>query len=141
MKKSIVLIALMLFASVSGFAQQTYTVKVVVKGLMEKSGKIYAAITKDSQDFPAVTGFKTASVEVKADGEIILNLEGIPAGRYAIFLFQDMNGNQKLDMNGQMPAEPFGFSNLSTLMGPPSFDECAFEVNENKVIEIGLFSL
>lgn len=141
MKKSIVLIALMLLASVSGFAQEAYTVKVVVKGLMEKSGKIYAVISKDSENFPAVTGFKTTSVEVKADGEITLSLEGIPAGRYAIFLFQDMNGNQKLDMSGQMPAEPFGFSNLSTLMGPPSFDECAFDINENKVIEIGLFSL
>ena len=61
-------------------------------------------------------------------------------GKYAIVLFQDLNGDNKLDMNGQMPAEPFGFSNLTMLMGPPNFEQCAFDLNEDKNIAISLFS-
>ncbi|MFY7912078.1 MAG: DUF2141 domain-containing protein [Emticicia sp.] len=43
-------------------------------------------------------------------------------------------------MNGQMPAEPFGFSNVTMLMGPPNFEQCAFDLNENKAINISLMS-
>jgi len=47
-------------------------------------------------------------------------------------VFQNLNENAKMDFNGQMPAEPFGFSNTPMLMGPPSFNQCVFELSGNQ---------
>ncbi len=140
LKASFALFAILILISLGVSAQQNYSVKVVVKGLAEREGKIFAVITNDSKNFPGTSGLKSTSVEVSKEGEVTLSFTEIPEGRYAIFLFQDLNGNARIDMSGQMPAEPFGFSNVTDLMGPPSFEECAFYVNENKILEIGLFS-
>ena len=62
--------------------------------------------------------------------------DDLPEGKLAVRIFQDMNDNKKMDFNGQMPAEPFGFSNISMLMGPPSYSDAAFDLTENKAVEV-----
>lgn len=121
------------------FAQDKYTVTVVVQGLQLRQGKIYASIMNDASSFPR-GGIKAGITEVTASGEVSLKFENMPEGKYAIVLYQDLNDNKQLDMNGEIPAEPFGFSNVTMLMGPPNFDQCAFDLNENKVIAIGLMA-
>ena len=52
----------------------------------------------------------------------------LPEGLYALAVFHDLNGNDKLDKSfiGK-PVEPYGFSNDARhLMGPPSIREAAF---------------
>ncbi|PLK46167.1 DUF2141 domain-containing protein [Emticicia sp. TH156] len=125
--------------STISFAQNKYSITVVVKGLQLRQGKVYASITNDAGSFPR-GGIKSAIAEVTPAGEVSLKFENILEGKYAIVLYQDLNDNKQLDMNGEMPAEPFGFSNVSMLMGPPNFEQCAFDVNENKIIAIGLMA-
>lgn len=136
----IALTAILGFISTFSFAQNKYSVTVVVKGMQQRQGKIYASITNDANSFPRGGGVKSAVVEVTPEGEVSLKFEDILEGKYAIVLYQDLNDNKQLDMNGEMPAEPFGFSNITMLMGPPSFEQCAFDVNENKAIVIGLMA-
>ncbi|MFT3803264.1 MAG: DUF2141 domain-containing protein [Burkholderiaceae bacterium] len=52
----------------------------------------------------------------------------LPPGDYAIAVYQDVNGNGKLDTNMVgMPREPFGFSQEPKgLMGPPNWDQVKF---------------
>ncbi len=128
------------FISAFSFAQNKYSVTVVVKGMQQRQGKIYAAISNDANSFPRGGGVKSAVAEVTPEGEVSLKFEDILEGKYAIVLYQDLNDNKQLDMNGEIPAEPFGFSNITMLMGPPSFEQCAFDVNENKAIVIGLMA-
>lgn len=137
---SILLIVSFLLLSINTFAQNKYSVTITVKGIQQRSGKILATISNDENSFPQGGGIKSATAEVTKEGEITLKFEGLLEGKYAIVLYQDLNGDNKLDMNGQMPAEPFGFSNLTMLMGPPNFEQCAFDLNENKNITISLFS-
>jgi len=54
----------------------------------------------------------------------------LPPGTYAVTVFEDLNGNHKLDRNFLgIPREPAGVSNNPpALMGPPRFNECSFRL-------------
>ncbi|RXR06204.1 DUF2141 domain-containing protein [Pseudoxanthomonas composti] len=55
----------------------------------------------------------------------------LPAGRYAVQVMHDENGNGRLDTNIiGMPTEGYGFSNNPRVMRKPTFDEAAFELPE-----------
>lgn len=138
--QSIALTTILSLIATFSFAQNKYSVTVVVKGIQQRQGKVYAAITNDENSFPRGKGIKSAMAEITPEGEVSLKFENILEGKYAIVLYQDLNDNKQLDMNGEMPAEPFGFSNVTMLMGPPTFELCAFDVNENKAIAIGLMA-
>jgi uncharacterized protein (DUF2141 family) len=138
--KTIILATIFALTSTITFAQNKYDVSVTVKGIQKREGKIYASISNDMESFPQSGGIKTSIAEVTKEGEVTLKFEGMLEGKYAIVLYQDLNDNKILDMNGQMPSEPFGFSNLTMLMGPPNFLQCAFDLNENKAMNINLFS-
>jgi uncharacterized protein (DUF2141 family) len=138
--QSIAVTAILSLVTTFSFAQNKYSVTVVVKGIQLRQGKIYASITNDANSFPRGGGIKSAIAEVTQEGEVTLKFENILEGKYAIVMYQDLNDNKQLDMNGEMPAEPFGFSNVTMLMGPPNFEQCAFDINENKTIAIGLMA-
>lgn len=54
----------------------------------------------------------------------------LPPGTYAVSVYEDLNGNHKLDHNFLgIPREPVGASNNpQARMGPPRFDECSFHI-------------
>jgi 4,4'-diapolycopenoate synthase len=54
----------------------------------------------------------------------------LPPGTYAVSVYEDLNGNHKLDRNiVGIPREPVGVSNNPPArMGPPRFEECSFRV-------------
>lgn len=120
------------FVSTFSFAQEGHTVTVLVKSITNAKGTISATLTADEENFPNVTtAVGNQKIEVTEKGEVKLIFENVPNGTYAVVLVHDLNGNDQLDMNGQMPAEPFGFSKLAFLMGPPQFKDCAFEVTKD----------
>ncbi len=55
-------------------------------------------------------------------------IDKLPAGDYAVMLFHDVNGNDKLDANLMgIPKEPWGGSVGSKAMfGPPSWNDARF---------------
>ena len=59
-------------------------------------------------------------------GEIIIKYDDIPFGDYGIAVFQDKNGNNKLDTNFLgYPSEPFAFSNnFKPKFSAPKFKDC-----------------
>lgn len=64
----------------------------------------------------------TRDLEIKAD---------LPAGNYAVSVYEDLNSNHKLDHNLiGIPREPVGVSNNpAPRYGPPRFNECSFKLN------------
>lgn len=59
-----------------------------------------------------------------SDAALRVKLADLAPGEYAVSLYQDVNGNKKMDthMFG-IPAEPYGFSNNAEgSFGPPKFD-------------------
>ncbi len=62
-------------------------------------------------------------------------------GHYAVSIYLDRNGNRKLDLGFLgIPKEPVGASNNpKSRMGPPRFEDCAFEMSDSdKTLEITL---
>ncbi len=59
------------------------------------------------------------------------------AGRYAVRLFHDINGDGRLQSNMLgLPTEPYGFSNDARLQfGPPSFAAAAFDLKDSAVTQ------
>jgi uncharacterized protein (DUF2141 family) len=140
MLKSIIFATIFSIISTFAHAQKSYDLTIKINGLQKREGKIYAALKNDANAFPEGASIKSVVAEVTKEGELFLKFEGIIEGKYAVVLYQDLNGNAQMDFNGQMPSEPFGFSNVTMLMGPPNFEQCAFDLNENKSIVVGLMS-
>ena len=67
----------------------------------------------------------------------------LPPGTYAVSVYEDLNGNHKLDQNFiGIPNEPVGVSgNPIGRFGPPRFDECSFRLSSApQTIKITLVS-
>jgi len=90
-------------------------------------------------DFKEVFASKVVPATI---GTTTVVIDSLPAGAYAIALYQDQNDNGAMDKNWLgIPTEPLGFSNAQLrTFGPPSFKASAFILNtgENKVLSIPL---
>lgn len=63
------------------------------------------------------------------DGTVTAVFHDLQPGPYAVVAYHDENGNGKLDlMLGMFPDEGWGLSNDPTVIGPPAFDDSAFEI-------------
>ena len=120
------------------FSQNDITVEVL--NVPSPEGKISVALY-DKEDtflkFESVYAFASSNAK---KGMTQIFLKEIPDGRYAIAIFHDKNGNDELDTNWiGIPKEKVAFSNAKMkLFGPPSFQECAFELSFDKTVVIGL---
>lgn len=64
----------------------------------------------------------------------------LPKGEYAISVYHDLNGNDKLDKNFfGAPVEPYGFSrNFKPVMRAPKFEEVQIILGADRKINISL---
>lgn len=99
-------------------------------------GQLRAAIYDSPESFDkAADPIAAVLVRQVVDGSHVA-IGPLPPGRYAIRVFQDINGNGKVDTNlFGMPTEPIGFSNDAMgSMGPPSFDAAAVTLGETQAV-------
>lgn len=73
--------------------------------------------------------------ELQGAGEQLI-LKDVPPGRFALQLFQDSNGNGRLDLSPRgIPLEPVGFSsNPSLFKGKPKPKDAQFEHGEEDTL-------
>ena len=127
-------------SATSGSATATHSLTVTVSNVNKRSGKLYVGLANNAATFTGESA-QRKMVDVPASGEMTVTFEGLAPGRYAIRVFQDLNDNQKMDFSGQMPTEPFGFSNVAMLMGPPDFDQSSFELTGNQSIRVRMLEM
>ena len=96
--------------------------------LKSTSGTLMIGVYDGAQGWAASKPIRVAAVAVAPDASA--RIVALPPGTYAVKVFQDVDGDGKLGRNGVgYPTEPFGFSrDAPVTMGPPGFDEAAFEV-------------
>ncbi|WP_346999431.1 DUF2141 domain-containing protein, partial [Bacteroides cellulosilyticus] len=108
------------------------------RGIENVVGKLYVAIYNSQETFmkKPLAGF---AVEVK-DKVVSIPCKGLPAGTYAFSMYQDENGNGKLDTGAfGIPVEKFGFSNdAEGVMGPPSYEKCSITFSEDTTLVVHL---
>lgn len=118
-------------ASVAGTAQAA-DLRITVAGA-GTTGAIYGKIFPDAASFDKRENSIAAFVIPPREGSAAVSFSSLPPGRYAVAVFQDVNGNQKLDSNFLgVPTEPYGFSRDATgTMGPPGFEQAAVDFGGN----------
>ena len=112
-------------------------VSMEVTGLRNAKGQVLACLTAHPKAFPDCSKDPAArTAVVPASASVRIDFGHVPAGRYAISLIHDENGNRKMDMAIMMPKEGYGFSrNAPVSFGPPKFAKAAFDVTGGDVVQ------
>lgn len=109
-------------------------VNVTVSGLRNAKGFIRACITPNPKDFPDCGRGGARKVSIAAANGAVLSFPNLPAGRYAISILHDENGDGRMNKMLMLPKEGFGFSRDAPVrLGPPSFGSAAFDVGAGTV--------
>ena len=106
---------------------------------IKKAGTIHIGVISDPDFFSRDRGTTTGPQETIVAGVIEEVTPGdksftldVPKGVYAINVFNDTNGNEKLDYNiFGIPKEQYGFSRNPIAMGIPKWDRVKIRVHEN----------
>ena len=105
------------------------SVKVVVAGLHSNDGNVYCSLFSSADGFPGDSAKAAKKTTSKIEnGQASCIFSSVAPGDYAVSVFQDENGNGKLDRNFiGMPKEGVGASNdAAGKFGPPKFDDARF---------------
>ncbi len=121
-----------------------YNLNVVVNNLYP-TGNVYIGLFNKKETFPKpdkqylLIKMKPGAGTGKSNSGMAI-FKNLPKGDYAIALFQDKNGNGKVDKNLLgVPTEGIGFSNnFRPTITVPVFNDAKFNLSSNKTIQIKL---
>jgi uncharacterized protein (DUF2141 family) len=109
----------------------TGRVEVTMTGFKNDVGQALVAFFLDETDWPdpGETTFATVSAPIH-DGQAVAEFDDVPAGRFAVSVFHDENGDRELNTGALgIPTEDYGFSaDARGTFGPPSFTEASLEL-------------
>lgn len=126
----VVAVAVSALLAVPAVAQPSATLVIHVREVSPKGGTLRLGLYDEAR-YPDDDSTPVASADVRAEsGEMVITLNDIPPGTYAIETFQDINSNNKMDTTWfGIPEEPFGFSrDAKPRLSKPSFAQVKFEV-------------
>jgi len=124
-------------------ADEGTPVRITVTGIERPAGQLLAGAYADADGWLGPQPAHRLDVPVPATlagGELAFEMR-LPPGRWAISVFQDLDGNRRLDSNFLgIPTEASGSSNNPPArFGPPKFDAALVTVgNEPLALEITL---
>ncbi|MBU3928572.1 MAG: DUF2141 domain-containing protein [Bacteroidetes bacterium] len=121
-------------------AQKQFTLTLNITQIEIRKAPLIIGLYMDEEGFKSKYAFD--SLVVVPDKEnILVSFKQVPAGNYAIALFQDVDGSGKLTLKGfGIPDEPVGISNypLPGIPQPPKFKKAAFEITKDTLLTIPL---
>lgn len=102
---------------------------VEVHTLRDGSGDVRASIYREAETFRKEhQAVQIVSLPAQP-GTVTLSFDGLAPGRYALMVYHDANADQKLNLRfGMFPTEGYGLSNNPKVLGPPKFEDSAFNV-------------
>ena len=128
-------ISIPLLLLIAASTAQGADLRIEVGGLRGGQGQLRVALYAEGDRFldenAMVAGIRVRASEVRG-GVFAVTLHGLLPGRYAVTAHLDEEGDGTRDTNLLgIPTEGYGFSNdAKGTMGPPAFDDAAFEVGE-----------
>lgn len=109
---------------------------VIIENLRSNKGSVGVSLHNLPEAFPgdASKSVKSAFAPIR-EGVARVVFEGIPVGNYAVAVFHDENEDRKLNSNMfGIPREGYGTSrDAKGFMGPPKFENAAFEIRQSPV--------
>ncbi|MGF1726528.1 OpgC domain-containing protein [Photobacterium nomapromontoriensis] len=110
----------------SGEAGGQYPLTIQVNGARDVNEFVVVSVFAESDDLNGTASVhKQTYTKLQVSEGIVL--DALPVGQYAVFAYQDSDGNQSLTMDSSgMPQEAMGYSNNPMLMGPPTMKQVRF---------------
>lgn len=114
------------------FAQSKSNLTVNIENAYLKKGVFYVALFNSEKTF-----MKLALKKIKVAHNVKrVIFSQLPAGKYSVTIYQDLDNNKVLNKIMSVPTEPYGISNNPS--GYPSFENSSFDIKNNKKISIQL---
>jgi uncharacterized protein (DUF2141 family) len=137
--KSILFCTLVAGTLVAGFTQAAELV-VKVSDVRTQKGRLLMAVFNSADAWDGKAKAVASQALDATATEADFHFPGLAAGRYAVSVMHDENGNGKLDSNFLgMPTEGYGFSNDPQVMRKATFEEAAFTVGtDDLTVELHL---
>jgi uncharacterized protein (DUF2141 family) len=111
-----------------------------VSGITPDRGRVYVVVYDRADSFPISGRQLVGQILDPTARQLTAHFKDLPPGQYAAVVFQDFNGNGKLDKNFLgIPKEPYGFSNDARgSAGPPKFSAAAVTLSPDGTTKIEL---
>jgi uncharacterized protein (DUF2141 family) len=123
------------FFTIGYLAANEVSFSIEVQGVTVNGGTIYGAIYSNNNSYRNTQPEYTFRGE-PINGILTFNLQ-IPAGEYAIQVYQDTNNNGRLDFGlFNIPKEPVGISNWNGRGIPGNYDRHKVTINNGAKIPI-----
>jgi uncharacterized protein (DUF2141 family) len=138
LKSAVGAIVLAIGGGVASAAAEGFAITVTVAGIKEHEGEVNCSLYSKEKGFPMKKPiFAEQRVPVKSGSEKCV-FTNVPAGVYAIAVYQDEDSDGKVDTNMiGIPLEPVGVSNNpKPAMRAPTFDEAKFEVSKDVSMKV-----
>jgi uncharacterized protein (DUF2141 family) len=134
--RAVVLAVLLALPAVAEAPVSFGTIEIEVKGISAISGTLNVGVHDKADTFPdgSKAPYKATAVKVVSNPQIIV-IEKVPYGVHAVSVWHDLDGDgvMKKGLFG-IPKEPIGVSkNVHPTLGPPSFDDAKFELQNEKL--------
>ncbi|TMP39238.1 DUF2141 domain-containing protein [Pseudoalteromonas rubra] len=112
---------------------------ITFSGLAHQSGTLKLVAYDSAAGFLQQQAWRVAQQQV-SDTHPELTLHDVEPGQYSFMVYQDLNGDGRLNRNRfGLPTEPYGFSNNELLAGIPQFPQLAVQItHHNQNLEIRL---
>ena len=117
------------------------TINLNISKVAKEKGTMRYVLHYPNANFPhinenALAGIGSAEVKIP---ETKIKIDNLENGVYALGIFQDVNNNEKFDLNFLgIPKEPFALSNNPPLMSSPTFEDCQFNLEGEAEIAVDL---
>lgn len=125
-----------LFSQVNVDSRDYGKLTVVITGFKNEKGNCRFAIDDSKFVFEREDTVYIGKVLPIIDEQVIVVIDSLEYGEYAVRVFHDENKNEKVDTNILgIPTERYGYSNdASSWFGPPSWDKAKFIFNQPDMI-------
>ena len=125
-----------LFSQVNVDSRDYGKLTVVITGFKNEKGNCRFAIDDSKFVFEREDTVYIGKVLPIIDEQVIVVIDSLEYGEYAVRVFHDENKNEKVDTNILgIPKECYGYSNnASSWFGPPSWDKAKFIFNQPDMI-------
>lgn len=118
--------------------QETTNIQLEISGFNNTNGQLAIAIFNNANSFESENDTYKDSTLIVTGDEMIILIEDVDPGTYAISIFHDENTNEELDVNWLgIPEEGFGFSNNPAIgFSAPEYNDCSFTIEENTTLGV-----
>ncbi len=111
--------------------EKKYSLTIQIEDVIVTKGILYLAIYTNKNDFMKRPYLKEKYFPRNFPKGLVFNL---PAGEYAVTIYQDLNNNSRLDKFFSIPIEPYGISNNVRTF--PKFEDSKIKLFKDKIIKI-----